>query len=538
MSGFAGFMNTATPGALVRRMGRVIDARGPVARHEVEAPGCAFVVTQSGGGGRPVATLEGWTVAIDGQVLNAASLAREMGFDPADGPAATVARLLRQVGGAQTLSRLAGPAAVAAWNPDERVGFVSRDRIGERPVFVASEGDGLAFASEARALSQAGLAGSLDPAALRRFVAASAVVPPGSWARGARALAPGAWEELGVQRRQSRGWNLPVPTPGAGGNRERWLKSVRFALDHAFSARARVAGPYAIGVSGGLGSAALLACLPAHDRPSLALVLDDEGEASAARAGIRAQRVRVDANAVFDEVALDAPVGTPVGLAYLALARAAWAEGLSGLALGTGHGYAFDPPRPLLGDRLGQLIQPRSGLRRFLDEVGPLPGDAEAGVFAEVEALAAAVPVDDVAAGAHWLGGRVTLPEVHLRDAVAACAAYGLVPLLPMVDQGVIQVATQVPCGVHHHRARRSLLAELGGVVSRDPAWPAVPMELPPDLDRQLGGLVSAAHVRAVVRDPAWASRAFRLASLAQWLGAGAGGLVVERGPAAAPAWG
>lgn len=520
MSGFAGVMNTAEGVHAARRMGRVLDARGPAARHEVVVDGAAFVVTQSGTGGVPVAAVDGWTVAIEGQVLNAAALAREMAYDPAEGPAATVARLLAQVGVERTLARLAGPAAVAGWHAATKRGFVCRDRIGERQVYLSQNKGVLAFASEARALAQGGIAGEVDGAAVRRFVASSAVLPPCCWRRGARALAPASWVDCGGDGQDRRGWTLPVHAPGGGGNRERWVKSVRYALDHAFSARARVAGDYALAVSGGLGSAALLANLPAHDRPAVVLVTDDPGEAAARASGLPVKRVELRVDLALDEVVLDAPVASEGGLFFLGLARAAWEAGLSGLALGAGHRYAFDPPRPGPLARVDRFLRPQGALARLLDELGPpLPGDAEAGLLAEWEALAASAPVDDPALAAHWLAGRSLLPEVELRDAVSACAAYGLEALLPLADAGVVQVAAQVPCDVHHARARRSLLAELGDTSPRFPSAPRLSPPWPPDIEERLAPWVAPDHVRAVLANPALAGRAHRLGALAQWLG-------------------
>ncbi len=515
MGGFAGVIGAPSALGSARRLGRVLDARGPAARHEIDGGQAAFVVTTSVPSAPPVATVGGWTVAVDGPLQNLDALVRELELEPGSGSAAVMATLLERLGVERALSRLAGPVAVAAASADE--GFVARDRAGERPVFLARLGDGIAFASEARALSLAGLTGPVEPGALRRFVALGTVLPPVSWRQGALGLAPATWLDAGPALRSWRGWTLPVHPLLGGGNRERWLRSVKYALDLAFASRARAAMPYALAVSGGLASAALLAHLPVHHRPALALVLagDEAGHEAATRAGLPVKRVDIDVASLLDEVVLDAPVATPLGLATLAFARAAWVEGMVGLALGSGHAFPFDPPEANWRARLGRRVVPSTGVDALLATLGPLsPGDREAGVVAELEALLAAAPGDDAALAAHWALGQAR-PEVQ--EAVAACGAFGLEPILPFVDQGILQVATQVPCAVHHARGRRSLLAEMGG---REPVAPSSPHLTWPDNDvvAALEGWVAPAHVRGVLAaGGAWASRSFRLRSLAAW---------------------
>ncbi|MBM4389936.1 MAG: hypothetical protein FJ090_02330 [Deltaproteobacteria bacterium] len=515
MGGFAGVIGAPGALGLARRLGRVLDARGPASRHEIDAGDTALVVTSSAPGAPPVATVDGWTVAVDGPLHNLDALARELELDPSVGPAAVAAQLLARLGVERALSRLAGPVAVAAASATE--GLVARDRAGERPLFLARAGRGMAFASEARALSLAGLAGPVEPGAVRRFVALGSVLPPVAWRQGALALAPATRMDLRPSPRSWREWTLPVHPLLGGGNRERWLRSVRFALDLAFASRARAAKPYAIAVSGGMASAALLAHLPVHHRPALALVLagDEGGREAAARAGLPVKRVDIDVTALLDEVVLDAPVATPLGLATLALARAAWAEGMVGLALGTGHGYPFDPPGADWRARLGRRVARRPALEALLEGLGPLsPGDREAGVATELESLLAAAPAEEEGLAAHWVRGHA---RAEVDDALAACGAFGLEPVLPFVDQGVLQVATQVPCAVHHARGRRSLLAEVGGVASVPSLVPAVDWPAT-DVAAALEGWVSPDHARGVLAaGGAWAPRSFRLRSLAAW---------------------
>ncbi|MBM4367880.1 MAG: hypothetical protein FJ102_16830, partial [Deltaproteobacteria bacterium] len=112
MGGFAGVIGAPGALGLARRLGRVLDARGPASRHEMDAGDTALVVTSSAAGAPPVATVDGWTVAVDGPLQNLDALARELELDPSVGPAAVTAQLLARLGVERALSRLAGPVAV------------------------------------------------------------------------------------------------------------------------------------------------------------------------------------------------------------------------------------------------------------------------------------------------------------------------------------------------------------------------------------------------------------------------------------------
>jgi asparagine synthase (glutamine-hydrolysing) len=73
--------------------------------------------------------------------------------------------------GEAALSRFNGMWALAVWWPDQGTLFLSRDRFGVKPLYIARTGSGLAFASEAKALLQLKVAsGAVDAVAVHDFL--------------------------------------------------------------------------------------------------------------------------------------------------------------------------------------------------------------------------------------------------------------------------------------------------------------------------------------------------------------------------------
>lgn len=100
--------------------------------------------------------------------------------------------------GADCLSRLEGMFAFAIWDRQERVLFLARDRLGEKPLYYAQTPHGLSFASRPSALKilEGHGLGGLDPNALAAYVDLGYVPSPLSIWRGARKLPPAHYAEV------------------------------------------------------------------------------------------------------------------------------------------------------------------------------------------------------------------------------------------------------------------------------------------------------------------------------------------------------
>lgn len=73
--------------------------------------------------------------------------------------------------GEAVLEKLEGMFAFAVWDPRDRSLFLARDRAGEKPLFYTRRGDTFVFASEIKAIVAAGVAASMNVAALPMLLA-------------------------------------------------------------------------------------------------------------------------------------------------------------------------------------------------------------------------------------------------------------------------------------------------------------------------------------------------------------------------------
>lgn len=96
--------------------------------------------------------------------------------------------------GEAALGRLNGMFALALWDARQRSLLLARDRFGEKPLFYQRTAQGIAFASELKALRAAGLCrGPLDPESVDCYLTLGYVPAPRSIFRGVRKLRPAQW---------------------------------------------------------------------------------------------------------------------------------------------------------------------------------------------------------------------------------------------------------------------------------------------------------------------------------------------------------
>ncbi|HET6281532.1 MAG TPA: asparagine synthase (glutamine-hydrolyzing) [Polyangia bacterium] len=229
------------------------------------------------------------------------------------------------------IDRLEGMFAVALWDTARRRLLLARDRMGEKPLFwAATARGGLAFASELRALRHApGVATSIDPNCLARYLVYEYVPAPATMWTGVHKLEPGTrllWQAGGAPQVE-RYWSLPLP-PSADADRESSPERGAHDLLEALrrSVRQRLVSDVPLGVflSGGLDSstvAALAAEARGGDIDTFSIGFDDPSfdESAHARAvaqhiGSRHHEERLSATALLDVIPrlgtlLDEPIG-------------------------------------------------------------------------------------------------------------------------------------------------------------------------------------------------------------------------------------
>lgn len=171
--------------------------------------------------------------------------------------------------GTAGFNRMEGMWALAVYNETDGSLFLSRDRFGEKPLFIFEEGEALFFASEVKGL--AALRGKwprVNGAQLRRYLVngyKSLYKGSDTFFEGVRALPPGGWLRRTVDGKTTEGFYwTPRPPPempmafeeAVAGVRERLIRSVEWRL------RADV--PLAFCMSGGVDSNALIGIAKRH----------------------------------------------------------------------------------------------------------------------------------------------------------------------------------------------------------------------------------------------------------------------------------
>jgi asparagine synthase (glutamine-hydrolysing) len=99
--------------------------------------------------------------------------------------------------GSDCLEHLRGMFAMAIWDAKSRELFLSRDRLGIKPLYYYANDGLFLFSSEVRALLATGLVSrGLDVTALGEYLAYQSVPAPRTLVKGIRALMPGSWLKI------------------------------------------------------------------------------------------------------------------------------------------------------------------------------------------------------------------------------------------------------------------------------------------------------------------------------------------------------
>ncbi len=223
--------------------------------------------------------------------------------------------------GPEACRRFNGMWAFVVWLPRERRLFVSRDRFGIKPLYVAFTRRGVLLASEPKAILAMQPALRVpDPAALGAYLAGGRPHHgPRTFYRGIQSFpaAHHAWLEPGDRRlRAARYWDYPDFERGAGGRGEAFgdpleesLDAFGELLDSAVGLRLRSDVEVGYLVSGGIDSSAILASVAERRRPvgrCFTSTYGEEGRGEAAWAE-RAARAAGEALIETDSLRQDWP---------------------------------------------------------------------------------------------------------------------------------------------------------------------------------------------------------------------------------------
>lgn len=215
------------------------------------------------GGAQPMSTADGTLIiTFNGEIFNHPELRAELSACGRHFTTRSDTEVILHAyaeWGEACVHRMNGQWAFAIWDTRRRQLFLSRDRIGIRPLYYTTDGGHFLFASEIKALFAAGKTRKLDPAGLAQVFTFWAAVPPRTAFDGIFQLPPGC--SLTVRDRTisvRKYWDLDFSTPHDSGATENdhAHELMRLLVD-ATRIRLRADVPVGAYLSGGLDSSAI-----------------------------------------------------------------------------------------------------------------------------------------------------------------------------------------------------------------------------------------------------------------------------------------
>ncbi len=188
--------------------------------------------------------------------------------------------------GEDCVKRFIGMFAIAIWDMQKQTLFLTRDRMGIKPLYYTLDKKGLRFASNIQALLASGVSNTqLDPVALHHAFSLHAVVPaPLTILKTIKKLPPAHSLTIHLNGEQTltRYWNLIAKRPTEPKTDSEWLEAIHDALKVAVRRRNNIADvPVGVLLSGGLDSSLLVALLDEigiQDIPTFSIGFDDQPE--------------------------------------------------------------------------------------------------------------------------------------------------------------------------------------------------------------------------------------------------------------------
>lgn len=170
-----------------------------------------------------------------------------------------------QAWGENCIERLHGMFAIALWDVRRKALLLARDRFGEKPLFVARQGDRLLFASELKSLLQVpGFDVALDHDALRGYVAFGYVPSPRSILSDVSKLTPGHYLRYVDGHASTHRYYQLSFEPKTRLSEDDACEELAHLLDQAVSSRLVSDVPFGAFLSGGLDSSVVVALMARH----------------------------------------------------------------------------------------------------------------------------------------------------------------------------------------------------------------------------------------------------------------------------------
>jgi len=371
MCGITGFIaldgQPATPAraAAVRTIAAALTHRGPDCYGEYVAASVCFAMRRLSiidvAGGRQPLVNENGSVAVvaNGEIYNHAELRKELEqlghrFSSSS-DCETIVHAYEEYG-EKCVDKLRGMFAFALQDTRRGIVLLARDRLGEKPLYVAEVNGGLFFSSELRALLASGeVRTTFDPSSLFAFFHYGYIPEPHTAIMGVRKLPAGHCLSISCADGRIRSWQYwsfagLKPRLAAPGE-------VAAAVDEISRFITGADVPVGVSLSGGLDSGAIAVLAAAHSKERLHAFTVGYDEKTPSDETAEARRVAEHAGIVFHAVRLqtrdvvasypetlwlkDDPNSDIAGPGYLAVMRAAREAGVPVLLVGQGGDELF-----------------------------------------------------------------------------------------------------------------------------------------------------------------------------------------------------
>lgn len=212
----------------------------------------------------------------------------------------------------RTLKRAVGMFAIALWDRQDRVLYLARDRMGEKPLYYGWQNGVFLFGSELKALKQhPSFQGEIDRHSLTLLLRHNYIPAPYSIYKSIRKLSPGTFLRLAVGSGQFTTGKLPDPTPywslaeavGAGreepfpGNDAEAVSALEARLKESIGLQMVADVPLGAFLSGGVDSSTVVALMQAQSsRPvkTFTIGFNEEGYNEAEQAKSVARHLGTD----------------------------------------------------------------------------------------------------------------------------------------------------------------------------------------------------------------------------------------------------
>ena len=254
--------------ATIERMLAPIAHRGPDGRGSARLSGAALGIRRLAiidleTGGQPLANEDGTiTLVCNGEIYNAPELRAALlgaGHRFRSRSDVEVIIHLYEDAGVECLAKLRGMFSLALWDGRRRRLMLARDRFGIKPLVYAANSDAVWFASEAKAILAAGVAGGeADPGAIDDLFRFGFVAGPHTLFSNIKKLPPAHFALYqGGTLSLGRYWAMPEDRDRSRWGAGEWAEAVRAKLEETVRVHLRSDVPVGAWLSPGVDSSAV-----------------------------------------------------------------------------------------------------------------------------------------------------------------------------------------------------------------------------------------------------------------------------------------